>query len=261
MRTRMMLDRGGARAYLTGTFPDSQTAGPAPDPTRSTVMASTITISCPKCEKQIKAPAELVGKKIKCKECLYVFVVKAPPAPKGGGKGGKTDKAGKGATAVKGAKAAPPPDDDEEGSSPYQVTDISLLPHCAYCAKEMEYDGQVVCIHCGYNHRTRERAQTKKIYETTGGDTFMWLLPGILCALGVLALIGVIVVFWALFPRIEVENDAEWWSIFFGLWARLWGSVICLFIGFFLGKFAVKRLILHPTPPEVEKHTKSSLAE
>jgi DNA-directed RNA polymerase subunit RPC12/RpoP len=214
-------------------------------------MATTIAISCPKCEKQIKAPAELVGKKIKCKECLYIFVVKGPPPSKAG------DRAGKGAADKKApgaAKAAAPPQDDEEGSTPYEVTDHSLLPHCAYCAKELESEDQVICLHCGYNHRTRERVPMKKTYETTGGEQFMWLLPGILCALGVLALIGSIVVFWTIFPRIAVANDAEWWSIFFGLWARLWGSVICLFIGFFLGRFAVLRLIMNPTRPEVEKH-------
>jgi DNA-directed RNA polymerase subunit RPC12/RpoP len=214
-------------------------------------MASTIAISCPKCEKQIKAPAELVGKKIKCKECLYVFVVQGPPAPKGGGKAGRAVAADKKAPGA--AKPAAPADDDEEGSTPYDVTHHSLLPHCAYCAKEMESEDQVVCLHCGYNHHTRERALTKKIYETTGGEQFLWLLPGILCALGVLLMIGTIVVFWLFFPRIAAEHDSEWWSIFFGLWARLWGSVICLFIGFFLARFAVIRLIMHPTAPEREK--------
>jgi DNA-directed RNA polymerase subunit RPC12/RpoP len=210
-------------------------------------MATTIAISCPKCEKQIKAPAELAGKKIRCKECLYVFVVKGPPAPKGGGK------AGKGAAADKVAKGGAAKSHQDDDGTPYQVTDHSFLPRCAYCAKEMESEEQVVCLNCGYNHRTRERKQPKKTYETTGGEQFLWLLPGILCALGVLTLIGIIVVFWLLFPRIEKDNDAEWWSIFFGLWARLWGTVICLFIAFFLGKFAVKRLILNSTAPETEK--------
>src|SRR5262249_35328875 len=69
-----------------------------------TTMADTISISCPDCKKQMKAPAHLEGKKVRCKECGATFAVKAPaparaapepkPAPakdkvkpaKGGGK-------------------------------------------------------------------------------------------------------------------------------------------------------------------------------
>ena len=212
---------------------------------------ATIAISCPKCEKQIKLPAELAGKKIKCKECLHVFVVKAPPA-KAADKGAK---AGKGAAdkEQKAAAAKAAATDEEDDGKSYGVTEESFLPRCAYCAKEMESEEQVVCLHCGYNHRTRERVPMKKTYETTGGDYFIWLLPGILCALGTLIMIGCIVMFWTLFRKLEVEYDPEWWGIFFGLWARIWGTVICLFIGFLLTRFAVKRLILHPTPPEREK--------
>ena len=45
-------------------------------------MASTIAVSCPKCENQIKVPPELAGKSIRCKECLHVFKVKAPAGVK-----------------------------------------------------------------------------------------------------------------------------------------------------------------------------------
>ena len=126
---------------------------------------------------------------------------------------------------------------------------ISCL-RCPYCAKEMESEGQTICLNCGYNTQTRDRIEFKKTYETTGGDVFLWLLPGILCALGTLLSIGVIIVFWLLFPRWKIEYDAEWWSIFFGLWARIWGSVIFLFVIFFFTRFAVIRLILNSTPPE-----------
>jgi DNA-directed RNA polymerase subunit RPC12/RpoP len=227
-------------------------------------MATTIAISCPKCEKQIKAPAELAGKKIRCKDCQHVFVVPVPTSVKAApaGKGGKGEKGGKPgkAPAGKGDKAAKPApkkvevDEDDQEANPYGVTTESLLPRCPYCAKELEDDSQVICLNCGYNMQTRERIQHKKTFETTGGDQFVWLLPGILCALGVLAMIGAIVVFWTLFRKLEKDYDNDWWSIFFGLWARIWGTVICLFIGFFLGKFAVKRLILNPTAPEKEKH-------
>lgn len=228
-------------------------------------MAATIAISCPKCEKQIKAPAELAGKKIRCKECQYVFVVKAPPEAKTAprpaakvekadkGKPGKPadDKAAKPAEAGKPAKA--PDHEEEEGSNPYSVTEESFLPRCPYCAKELEEEDQVICLNCGYNMQTRERVQAKKTYETTGGEKFVWLLPGILCAVGLLIVITCIVLFWTLFPKLEKDNEAEWWSFFFALWARIWGTVLFCFIGFFCGLFAVKRLILNPTAPEKEK--------
>jgi hypothetical protein len=233
-------------------------------------MATTIAISCPKCENTIKAPAELAGKKIRCKECQHVFVVKAPPAPR---PADKTDKAGKGdkpaakaadkATKEKeAAKAATGEGEEDEGDAKaYGVTEHSFLPRCAYCAKEMESEDQVVCLNCGYNHRTRERHAHKKTYETTGGEQFLWLLPGILCAVGDLILLGAIVVFWTVFPGIESENKEEWWSFMVGLPGRIWFSVICLFIGFFLGLFAVKRLILNYTRPEVEKYDKRKRPE
>src|SRR6476659_6476046 len=160
---------------------------------------ATIEFSCPKCEKQIKAPADLVGKKIRCKECLHVFVVKKSaviktadkPAEKVG-KGGKADaaKGQKGAVAVKADDPA-----DEDGKA-YGVTDHDFMPRCAYCAKELEEEGQVVCLNCGYNHRTRERINVAKTYEPTGGEWFIHLLPGIVCALVTLMLLGGIVVFW-----------------------------------------------------------------
>jgi predicted Zn finger-like uncharacterized protein len=213
---------------------------------------ATITISCPKCENQIKIPADLDGKKIRCKECLHVFVVKVPPAAKAAAKAAakpeKSDKkpAKEKEAVVKGEAK----DEEDEDANPYKVTDHSFLPRCAYCAKEMESEDQIVCLHCGYNHQTRELIRTEKTMEPTGGEWFIHLLPGILCATLLLIQIGAIVVYWTVFPRIAEENDNEWWSFFFGLAFRLWNTIISLFIGFFAAKFAVKRLILHPRPPE-----------
>jgi DNA-directed RNA polymerase subunit RPC12/RpoP len=218
---------------------------------------ATIEISCPKCEKQIKAPADLVGKKIRCKECLHVFLVKASAVVKAAGKAAKAD-APKGAKGAKEAVAAKADDEGEDDAKAYGVTDHSFLPRCAYCAKEMESEDQVVCLNCGYNHRTRERVQVEKTYEPTGGEWFVHLLPGILCALAVLILLGGIVVFWTVFPKIAAENESEWWSFIVGLPGRIWNSVISLFIGFFCGKFAVKRLILHPHPPERQMKSKKN---
>ena len=88
---------------------------------------------------------------------------------------------------------------------------------------------------------------TKKTFETTGGDTFIWLLPGILCGLGTLVMIGLIIVFWVEFPDIESANKDEWWSFVVGKPGRVLGTVLVATIGFFLGRFAVIRLALNPT--------------
>ena len=40
-------------------------------------MAATIDIACSNCGNASKAPADLVGKKIRCKQCQTVFVVQA----------------------------------------------------------------------------------------------------------------------------------------------------------------------------------------
>jgi DNA-directed RNA polymerase subunit RPC12/RpoP len=213
-------------------------------------MATTIVITCPDCDKQIKAPADLAGKKIRCKDCQSVFVVKLGPPRSAADKGGKAGKAAAGKNQAATARAAT--DDDEDVNS-YEVHEISLLPRCPYCAKELESEEQVVCLHCGYNRHTRERVKQLKTYERTGGEIFLWLLPGIACAIAVLLLIGAVVTFWALFPRLAAEYDSNWWSVFFNLWARIWGSVVCLFALFLFARFAILRLIVHPLPPEREK--------
>jgi DNA-directed RNA polymerase subunit RPC12/RpoP len=211
-------------------------------------MASTIAISCPNCDKDIQVPADLAGKKIRCKECQEVFVVKAPaPPPRSPAKKPKPSQPSKPAK-----KEEPEEQYYDDDGSPYKVTSMDFVTRCPYCAKEMESDDAVICLNCGYNTQTRFRVESKKTFERTGGDWFWWLLPGIGCALGVLLTIGIIVVFWLLFPD-WYEEVQDWYGGFFGLWARLWGTVIMCFIGFILAKFAIKRLIFNYLPPEKEK--------
>jgi DNA-directed RNA polymerase subunit RPC12/RpoP len=203
---------------------------------------ATIAISCPKCESQINVPPELEGKKIRCKECSYVFVVKVPPGAKAAV---KAEKPAKGKEAAPAAAQA----DDDEDANPYKMTDQSMLPRCAYCAKEMESEEQVVCLHCGYNHRTRERIQTEKTYNPTGGEWFVHLLPGILCAIVVLLAILTIVDCFLF----RAEKEAAWEEAtvnIYRLGLAIWRAVIAAFIGFVAARFAVKRLILHPRPVE-----------
>ena len=199
-----------------------------------------------------QAPAELEGKKIRCKECQQVFVVTAS-APAKPAKGAKAKESAPAKTKEPAPAKAAATEDEESDKQNYGVTEHSFMPRCPYCAKELDTEDQVICLHCGYNRQTRERVSTKKTFETTGGDTFIWLLPGILCGLGTLVMIGLIIVFWVEFPDIESANKDEWWSFVVGKPGRVLGTVLVATIGFFLGRFAVIRLALNPTAPEREK--------
>lgn len=216
-------------------------------------MAATIFIVCPKCGKQVKAMADVVGKKVRCKFCQAAFVARksdgaAPPAKPPAAKPAKPP-------AAKGtAKPANRnPDDDDDDPNPYRLEDMSLAPRCPDCANEID-EGQVVCLYCGYNLRTRMKAKTRKVYDQTFKDYFIWLLPGIACALAVLSIIGFNVWYlWKINDVINWEND-PW---YLGMWTirgiMLWVVIMSLGLIWLAGKFAVRRLIFHPRPPEVEK--------
>jgi predicted Zn finger-like uncharacterized protein len=209
-------------------------------------MATTV-IACPECDKQLKVPDEVLGKKIRCKECGTTFTAK-PVRTAGKAAPNKP------AAAPKPAKPAKPVEDDDEDeadSKPYDVTSLDLAPRCPYCANEMESEEAIICLHCGYNTLTRERAGTRKIHETTGGDYFLWLLPGIAC---VLTIIGLIVGDIVYVVKIgEWTNPEDWTSMFAHLSIKLWLVIVSLFMMYHAGKFAIKRLILNPHPPEIEK--------
>jgi hypothetical protein len=246
-------------------------------------------ITCPHCRKQGKGPIELNGQKIRCRNCGRVFLVQlakkaAPSAQPSAPPAGKARVAGQ-ATPTK-ARAAPPPPqvepqkgpgtyafegegatpaagapppiaelevaplDDE--SNPYGVTDIDLARRCPYCAHEMDEE-DIICLNCGYNTQTRRHHETQRTYANTPGEVFMWLLPGILCVLGIFALIGLDLFWW-------FGLESTWWkavddwgvpNLSYGI--RVWGVVASLYLIYRQAKFAFQRLILHPTPPEEEK--------
>jgi hypothetical protein len=206
-------------------------------------------IVCPGCRNKSQGPTALVGKKIRCKKCGEVFGVPAPKAKKAA--------PAKGAPAKKKPEEEPPVlalvEDEEDDSNPYGVTDLDLTPRCPHCANEMD-EGAIICLHCGYNTLTRERFMTTKVVAHTGGEIFLWWLPAIACILTALLFIGAIVFMWVKFDDLSKAYDAEWYGGFFGLWAKLWGSVIACFVIFFSGRFAFKRLVLHTWPPEKVKH-------
>jgi hypothetical protein len=214
-------------------------------------MATTILIVCPECNRQVKAPQNVIGKKVRCKFCQASFVARKGPDKPPAGKSAKAP-AGKPAKAParKPGKAAL--DDEDDDPNPYGVTTLDLTPRCPHCANELESEDDVICLHCGYNTRTREQFKTHKIYDTTFVEHFLWLLPGIACALAVLAVIGFDV--WYLLKIDDVVDKAEWYgqALCHG-GIKLWVVIVSLFSIYLAGKFAIRRLILHPKPPEVEK--------
>jgi predicted Zn finger-like uncharacterized protein len=216
-------------------------------------MSATMNLSCPKCKTQIKAPAEARGKKVKCKGCGEIFTaVDAAPA--------------KAAPAKKAKPQAPAKrvyEEDEEGKNPYDVTDLDLAARCPHCAGEMESADAIICLHCGYNTQTRQKAETIKVYKNTFGDWFVHLAPPILAALVAIGLLGVPFYFWLPYANvtslphlpleygqtvtISTESESKEKEKWFPL--RVWGSVIAAGVSFILGRLAFKRLVFNPAPP------------
>jgi len=217
-------------------------------------MAATITITCPECRKQITAPAEVAGKKVRCKACGHVFAVKGGPAPGAKAPAAKSP-AGQAAANAAGAPAAKPPnakppDDEDEGSDPYAVSDLKLSPRCPNCANEMESEESIICLHCGYNNQTRIQAKMKKTYDTTGWHYFVWLLPGISCVIGIILLIV-----WDIWFCTQIDDYVkdEWYEFISSGGIKMWQTIATVFMMFGMMMFAIKRLIFNYTPPEIEK--------
>ncbi len=212
-------------------------------------MAATITITCPECRKQIKAPAEVAGKKVRCKACGHVFPVKgAAPAAKA--PAGKAAAQAAGAPAAAQPANAKPNAEDEEGPASYAVSDLKLAPRCPNCANEMESEESVICLHCGYNTQTRIQTKLKKTYDVTGFDWFLWLLPGISCVIGIILLIV-----WDIWFCTQIDDYVkdEWYEFVSHGSVKLWQTIASIFMMFGMLMFAIKRLIFNYTPPEVEK--------
>jgi hypothetical protein len=208
-------------------------------------MANLIAFACPDCEKEIKAPAEIEGKKIRCKACGATFTARSQAV--------KSTKPPKSAPVKPKEPPKKPVDDDLEADhNPYGIDHLDLSPRCPHCAAEMESEDAIICLSCGYNTQTRMLVESRRLHRTTGGDVFIWLLPGIICAIMVLVMIGFIVFLFVSLPDIIKENQNAWWA--FSVRASLlWGTIFALFVIFFCARFAIKRLILHPTPPERQK--------
>ncbi|MFO0880592.1 MAG: MJ0042-type zinc finger domain-containing protein [Gemmataceae bacterium] len=227
-------------------------------------MADTITLICPECDKQLRVSEDLVGKKVRCKGCDATFVARAPG--KSGSKSvkaepsrdtkakapaGKAPAAKAPAAKPKAEPAKPAPIDDPfaADNTPFGVREEYLGRRCPDCANAMEDDDRI-CLHCGYDTVSRQRARTRKVQEVTGFDVFLWLLPGILCALLVFSILGGLTYYWLAVSR-ETFGDA-WYDFLGGLGMKVYTSVIGVGIIYKAGRFAIIRLCIHYLPPEVE---------
>jgi hypothetical protein len=158
-------------------------------------MSSPVEMLCPECEEPLKIPPAVFGKKIKCKYCSHAFVVK-DPNPAKPEKPGKPAKPGAKVDEKPAAASPPPPpeakkntdwdDDDAKNVELIEEEDVARCPHCAI---ELDPPDAVVCLSCGFNNRTREKAETKKVWAPDAMDWFLHLLPGIISLIAVIAFI------------------------------------------------------------------------
>jgi hypothetical protein len=220
---------------------------------------TTLSITCPECDKPLKVPAEAAGKKVRCRACDATFVVKAPaPAAKAAKKAAPAapldvvplaEEKPKAAPKKKPAKAAPPDDDKE--ATPYAVArSTELATRCPYCTHELE-EGQVVCLNCGYDTITRERHATVATYAHTFWDWFFWLLPAVACVFLILFLITFDVLYVLLASVEGLGELSGGWLSFLGYNSiKFWVCVITVFFMWHAGKWAFIRFVFHPVPPE-----------
>jgi hypothetical protein len=223
-------------------------------------MAAIITLSCPNCKQQIKAPAEARGKRVKCKACGEIFTAaataKASPAS------AKAKPAAAAKPKPKPSPAASKHADLDDDGNPYGVTDLDATPRCPHCAGEMG-EGDIICLNCGYNTQTREMGKTVKVIANTPGEWIVWLAPGMLCALMLIPLTGVHLYLWLGYANVQsvphlplelskstvIGIEKEGKEVDGWLPARIWGSVFAAAAMWFCIWFAIRRLIKHPHPP------------
>src|SRR5262249_34681493 len=118
----------------------------------SVIMADAILIACPECNKRLRTPSHLQGKKIRCKACGHTFTAK---------KLGSDDEDAAVKSKTKGAGSKSPHPDFEADNNPYAVVDMGMTYRCPHCAAEMESEDARICLHCGYDTQARERHETK----------------------------------------------------------------------------------------------------
>ena len=234
-----------------------------------------VEVACPSCEKGLKVPETVFGKKIKCKHCSHAFVVEDPARPAKAKKAAAPSKPGGGAKPKKEEpkKEEPKPaaapykfedDDDDEGAKPNPMGVITEedVPRCPHCAQELDPPDAKVCLHCGFNNLTRTKAETKKVWAPDSNDYLNHLGPGVGALLICIALIAMDIVIllnmrdWLTDTFLEKEElGADGQKAFLvrpGAFITLiWAATVMPIIG--TATFAIRRLAIHNKPAEKVK--------
>ena len=233
-------------------------------------MPATLDITCTKCGKAMKVPAEFEGKKIRCKECQQILLVSAAKPAKAAK---ATKAAAKPAQAESGTKPSPPPpsapksrfheeDEEEDEKNPKAMGVIKEedIARCPHCAKELDPPDAVVCISCGFNNKTREKFNTKKTIKPEANDWMNHLGPGIIALVIAVGLIvmDILVLLnmkdWIAGSFLELEDKdpvtgATRYIIKPGAFiAMIWAFSVIVIIP--AGRFAFRRLALDYKPEE-----------
>lgn len=226
-------------------------------------MSEPLDLACPHCASPLRVPAELAGKKVKCKKCGEAFPVPVPvkPLPPEFAKpAAKVAKPAKPAAPAASADAplgfAEDPDDDK---NPYIVHKESDAPRCPHCAKELDPPDAKICLHCGYDLLDRSRRASRAVYQLTFGDYFKHHIGAILLLLFIIGLLVGSVICWI--------NMADW----IGDWVKtderdpatgnskyyvqpwcfsLWIVIIVLWVSWKMGKFVFRRFFIDYRPEE-----------
>jgi DNA-directed RNA polymerase subunit RPC12/RpoP len=207
-----------------------------------------VNIACTACGETFRGSDDVKNTRIRCPLCGAAFVVKgfvADDAPV--------------AAKPKPKAKTPIDDDDDDNPNPYGVRTLDLRPRCPNCANELEHADAIICLFCGYNTQTRTLGKTRKVVHQTGIDKSKWLMPGIMCLVGFFLLILsqlLYVIGLAGLTRASLDykmfNFLPIWWLICSEPCYLWSTMMTAGLMWALGRFAFKRLILEPTPPEAE---------
>ena len=207
-------------------------------------------ITCPACTKKFKGKEGLEGKRIKCPLCATPFVVTSEQIKAGAATQAKAGGAAQSKPVV-GTHQRVTWNKEDEDSTGYKLGQFDLRARCPNCANLMESEEAVVCVFCGYNTQTRTWGATVRTMSVTGGQHFVYLLPGMMFFLLLIIFVVGILLFCLELPPLVVGSSWMW--IFDHESLRMWIIGASLFFMFAFGYLSVKRLVLYPKPQEIEK--------